>query len=133
MPERLSLYDYSDRELLHLIEEVKLDSGWSRTEDVAKAVGLTSDKPNRPAGIRLAWMRRYGALEKHETQPWWRLTPIGRSLMDGELTADERETIDEWSSAQLLMVTRRLTGRWRRAGTTASTLIRREWQRGTHR
>jgi len=132
--ESLTLFDYSDRELLHIISEEQDEDGWTDSSAIAIRLGLDTDYPNANVGMRLGWLRRYGAVEKHPERPKaWGLTHVGRALMNGDLARDEVEMLDGLDSAKMLMITRYLTGRYRRSGVTASHLIRREWQRGTKR
>lgn len=135
MPRRLrglTLWDYSDRELLFIVAEEAGAEGWTATADLAKRLGVDTEAPNQNVGIRMGWMRRYGAIEKNpERAGQWRLTAVGQALMDGELTDRALGELDAMDASQYLMLTRYLTAQWRKSGNTAGHLIRREWRRGT--
>jgi hypothetical protein len=129
---RLTLLDYSDRELLNLMMDEAGEDGWASVHDLAVAIGIDAKHPGQHVGIRLGWMRRYGAVERQNGAPMWRPTPMGRALARGDLSEDQREVIEGLTSEQMLTLTRTLTTRYRRVGDTAAHLMRREWQYGTH-
>jgi hypothetical protein len=129
----LTLYDYSDRELLNLmLDEGEPSDGWISVHDLALAIGIDAKRPGQHVGVRLGWMRRYGAVERMDGAPAWRPTPMGRALARGDLTEQQRDAIEGLTSEQMLTLTRSLTTRYRRVGDTAAHLMRREWQYGTH-
>lgn len=131
----LRLWDMSDREILYVIDEEAdpANAGWTSSYDIADRLGITSDYPATSVGQRLSWLRRYGAVEKKEKESAWRLTRAGRALKAGQLAASDEALLDSMDSAQVLMLTRYLTGRYKGVGQAASNLIRREWQRGTQK
>lgn len=128
--EHLTLYDYSDRELLLMMLDHADDDGWVSTHDLATALQVEGKYPARPVGIRLGWMKRYGAVERAEDKPEWRLTRQGLALAVGDLSTQERQIIEGLTSEQMLSLTRALTTRYRRVGVVAANLMRREWQYG---
>jgi hypothetical protein len=130
--DNLTLFDYSDRELLHIVlDQQDPQTGYASTAEIAEALGMTGNHPNASVGIRLAWMRRWGAIAKRDGKPHWQVTKIGEDLIAGRLRKPQEAAVDEADPGELLMLTRRMTERYRAAGLTASHLIRREWKRGT--
>lgn len=130
--ESLTLWDYSDRELLQLVlDEQDEKSGYAPTTEIAKALGLTGKRRNQCVGARLAWLRRYGAVAVRAGGGMWAVTQIGQDLIDGRLRAPQQHAVDEASESELLLLTRRMAQRQRAAGITAGHLVRREWRRGT--
>jgi hypothetical protein len=128
----LKLWDINDRELLHIVNEERMDSGdhagWTFNGDIAERLGVQ----RRSVGPRVAWMVRYGVMEKHAERPgMYRLTRIGHSLKDGELSEAQAEAVKGAEPDQVLMLTRALTQRYRRVGESARHLTRREWIVGT--
>ena len=127
----LTLLDYSDRELLNLMLDESDGEGWVDSRDLARTIGMTKDHAGS-VGVRLGWMKRYGATERKDGTREWRVTPAGRALALGDLSMAEETALTELSPEKLLMVTRLLTQRYTRVGDTAAHLIRREWRYGTH-
>lgn len=128
----LTLWDYSDRELLILLQEnTDRDTGYVRTKDLAEILGVTGERANQCVGARLAWLRRYGAVTKHPRRSMWAVTEIGQVLISGDLSRAEQLMLADAEDDRLLMVTRFLAKRLRSAGDTASDLMKREWKRNT--
>lgn len=131
-PKSLALMEFSDRELLNVILDVEDENGYVTSEQIMEAVGLDHKHARSCVGIRFAWMRRYGVVDRHEKKGWT-LTPIGRKIALGALNDEEKLVLRNLTSDQLMEATRVLTGRYARAGQTASTMMRRAWQSGTGR
>ena len=129
----LKLYDLSDRELLHVVMDEQDAEGWTASTAIADRLGITHRYPNQCVGTRMSWMKRYGVVEKHPTRHAWKVSRSGQTLMNGDLTASQKQTLDAMDSARVLMLTRWLTGRYRRSGESAGHLYRREWNYGTRR
>ena len=128
----LTLYTYSDRELLHVMLDESDGDGWISAQDLAKVIGIDAKHPAQHVGTRLGWMRKYGAVERQPKAPLWRPTAMGRTLATGDLSMDLETSLRELPSEQLLTLTRMLTKRYSRVGETAAHLMRREWMYGTH-
>lgn len=129
---RLTLYDYSDIELLHMMLDEADPEGWVGVHDLAEALAIDAKHPAQHVGVRLGWMRRYGAVERHPDEPSWRPTAMGRALVLSGIDGDQRAALEGLTSEQMLALTRMLAGRYRRVGETAAHLMRREWRYGTH-
>jgi hypothetical protein len=128
----LTLYDYSDRELLLMMLDEADEMGWVDVHTLAEALVIDHKHPGQCVGTRLSWLRRYGAVERKDGAPEWRLTAMGRALATGGLDSVQEEVIGGLSSEQMLALTRALTTRYRRVGDTAAHLMRREWMAGTY-
>ena len=131
-PSSLSLMDFSDRELLNVILDHEDANGYVTSEQLLEGIGLNHKHAKSCVGIRLAWMRRYGVVDRHEKRGWT-LTSVGRKIALGALSDDEKKVLRNLTSEQLMEATRVLTGRYSRVGATASTMMRRAWQNGTGR
>ena len=144
--EHLRLEDYSDRELLLIVDDVCRDGGegWADSRDVAERLGMGGEHPHRMVASRLAWLRRYGAVmqepdEEHAkrrdadgkrpTTRRWGLTSAGQALAQGELRKGVANALDKVADDQVLVLTRWLARR--PSGDVARQLTRREWQRET--
>jgi hypothetical protein len=131
----LTVYDYSDRELLLIVMEIcDANEGYASTEQIADALGLTTAHPRNSVGSRMAVLRRLGAIEKDPERPsrsFWTVTAIGEQLANGRVRASTERTLETMSEGDLLLLTRILTRRYQSANPTASHLLRREWMTGT--
>lgn len=131
---RLTLYDYSDRELLLMMRDHgNGDGGWVNSADLAEALQIEAKHPGQHVGVRLGWLRRFGAVERREVkgESFWRPTRMGEALASGNLNNQQSKALEGLDVEQLLITTRILTQRYNRAGDTAAHLMRREWQAGT--
>jgi len=145
----LRLEDYSDREVLLILQDLAGPDGWADSLEVAERVGLQTEHPRRTAASRLSWLQRYGAVEREfardaegnirlrrdgkavHTQRW-RLTDRGRLLAMGALTTRQRDQLEKLATDdRLLLITRWLTEVERETDDVASTLMKREWRYGT--
>lgn len=124
----LRLEDFSDRELLLCVEDHGDEEGWVSSSALAVQLGINNEWPTRSVGSRMAWLKRYGAVEGGAGR--WRLSPIGQLLASGTLTKAEIARIESFEPEKLLLVTRVMTGRVRGAPETAQHLLLREWRRG---
>lgn len=131
-PRSFALMEFSDRELLNVILDTEDENGYVTTEQIMEAVGIAHKHAKSCVGIRFSWMRRYGVVDRHEKKGWT-LTPVGRRIALGALSDEEKVILRNLTSEQLMEATRLMTGRYQRAGATASTLMRRTWQHGTGR
>lgn len=135
--ERLTLFDYSDRELLLIVMEQAdaSDDGFADTKTIADTLGIEGDRRLQSVGSRLAALKRFGVVERlpEVTRAKWQVTPIGRLMANGKVTKGIERSLEGISPEQTLLVTRYLTRRYREAPEAASHLIRREWVAGTHR
>ena len=76
---------------------------------MAKTLGITGKRADASVGIRLSWMKRYGAVQRHPTKPWWHVTDIGESLANGELNARQRSMVEDAEAPERPMLTRAMT------------------------
>ena len=128
-----SLDEFSDRELMlvvhDLTEKIEPES-WTTAWEVAQKVNL-GEEGKLHVGIRFAWMRRYGVLEKDPGHPArWRLSAAGREMVAvaKHLSQAQRE-ITKLSNGELVWVSHTLAGRFHRAPDAFANVTRREWQR----
>lgn len=129
MAQSLKLVDYSDRELLSILAEISDEEGWATTAEVADAVDLDTRHPNNCVGVRFAWLRKFGALERN-SRGKWRMTTLGYALMSGELNSAQERILETLDNTQMLSLMRRVSRRWMVLDQTSSTLVKREWTHG---
>ena len=128
----LRLADYSDRELLQMVADVADENGgWASSSQIAQALGMEHDARVNNVGSRMAAMRRFGAVAKHdESYPaQWRLTPIGEIMSFGAPDENTLKIIQKAKPEELLVLTRVLGQRRTGEPEAAAHLIRREWSR----
>lgn len=137
--------DYSDRELLHILHDLA-GTEWATTDDLADQIRITPPSRNgsskkmtdgekrlyakRCIATRYSWMRRFGWVERDEHRTKWRVTDIGRDLMNGRLTKSLATSLDKLSTADRVLVMRSLTDAYRTDRIEGQTFIRREWTHG---
>jgi hypothetical protein len=143
----LKLFDYSDRELLQVVNDLCEASadGWTTSEDIAKQIGITTttvtidgkqkeSHPVQMAGSRMAALKRFGAVYRDDDRPskaYWRLTPVGEAMAFGKASKAQQRALEEAEPESLLVLTRMLAQRQRGANESARHLVRREWMRET--
>jgi hypothetical protein len=145
MAGNLKLENYSDREMLHLINDLAGPEGWVDVEVLAERVGLSSTgmseaqlaiHARRCVSVRLAWIRKLsGCVERHpdKKQQSWRLTDSGQMVVLAKLSQAVTVGIEQMGEMNSLLALDALSRRYRRADVKAANLMRREWQYGTHR
>lgn len=142
--DHLRLEDLSDREVLLVMLDVADDGGEVDPADVAQRLRITGDHPRRAVSSRLAWLKRWGAVDKvfavdehgnvvrnrageAKTTQRYRLTSLGERMASGQLRAAQTKALDGIGDEAMLLVTRWLTERSAHGGATVQTLVRREW------
>jgi hypothetical protein len=141
--EHLTITDYSDREFLLICKDVAEGDGWFEAVAVAERVGVAK---TRIASSRLAWLRRYGAVEREierdeagniratrggkvrYTQRW-KLSPLGEAIALGRLRKRDEQALSSMDEGQMLMAVRYISQQSRDA-TGAGKLMQREWRYG---
>lgn len=139
-----SLFGISDSELLAIVDDVADENGWTTTYDVRLQLGEDLESPERTGvGIRLAWLRRYGWLERGDRQriesankrgwEWsqsWRLSAMGHALLDHPDLSRAMETaLAKLNPAQRLRLTRELGEAGHDTAPEIKAALRRQWQR----
>jgi|SRR6516165_10093306 hypothetical protein len=134
-----TLFGVSDSELLAIVDDLADENGWTNTYDIRVQLGEDLESPRRTGvGVRLAWLRRYGWLEKGErdrdpNNQWvqtWRLTAMGHALVENpKLTAAFERTLEGLNPAQRLALTRELGEMGQAGAAEIRTALRRQWQR----
>lgn len=141
----LKLENFSDREVLHLIDDLADKDGWALVEHVAERIGMRvsgmSDAQlvihaRRCVSIRLAWIRKLSGTVERSDDPKdlaWRLTPLGRQVVSAKLASAVDNALGQLNEANLLIALDTIGRRYNRADAGAANLMRREWAYGTHK
>lgn len=138
---RLRNIDFTDRELLFIMDSVADENGLVHPEDVADKLGIEDSDGNRsPAGtvsIRLAWMRRYGLTDRvlpqsiglpKSERARYIITSQGRALMGGRITSAMVRELEKGDPGTELLLMREVARRAYINGSDATAAaVRREW------
>lgn len=145
MAGNLKLENYSDREMLHLLNDLSGEEGWVDVEILAARVGLSPNgmseeqlrlHANRCVSVRLSWIKKLsGCVERHpdKSRKSWRLTVSGHELVSARISQAVLTGLDQMGEFPALLALDALSRRYRRADVKAANLMRREWIYGTHR
>jgi hypothetical protein len=137
----LRIQDYSDREMLLVLNDVADSDGWADARDIAAQLAMIGDNPHRSVSCRMGWLRKYGAVDrepvKHKRESEegrtivvqrWRLTAIGQDIAMGKLRAAQEKAIRDLDDGQLLLMTRAIADRAKSSPATSAKLSEREWR-----
>lgn len=138
--------DFSDRELLHVVNDLADNDGYTTSQEIAHQLGIRletnghhvtqEDHLNhgiRCVGTRFAWMVRFGFCERDEDRTKWRLTAEGHDLMNGRLTSGLQKALDKLDPADRVLLMREIATGYVDSSPAAAAMLRREWQRGYRR
>lgn len=135
----LRIVDFSDRELLHILNDLANQDGWADSREIAEELGIEHRNPAQCVGQRLSWLAKHGCVEKHKDEKhMWSLTEFGEAIMHGKLSKAAEKQLEGMDAAQLLLATRLVTRAYQglaadtNGGGSAAWLLRREWANGTH-
>jgi len=134
----LSLWGISDMELLAIVDDLADENGWTRTLEVRYQLGERMDKGYRSGvGPRLAWMTRYGWLERNVmtarkpgNEREWRLTAFGHALLENpKMSKAFESTFAKLNPAQRLRLCKELAEGADHSVDEIRNAMRRQWQR----
>jgi len=128
--------DYSDRELLMLIVDLRDERGVCTSTQIAEALDPDAKHPTQCVGIRLGWMRRYGVVEyvqQNGHPAGWCLTSSGERMAHAGLKGTARRLLESLPPEQGAEAAMMLGDLYRRLGYTESIMLRRGWQHASGR
>jgi DNA-binding IclR family transcriptional regulator len=125
-----TLYDFRDVDVLLKLDAEGDSDGWVETEHLARALGL-GDRANPNVGVRLAWMRRFGMLERDEKSGLWRLTSGAHRVIEAKLRAASKRELETLPDEAMVEVMANVAHRYRFTDSMTATLLRREFLFGT--
>jgi len=130
-PRGLKLSDFADHELFFALEAVADEEGWATAGDIAAEIGIDHDRPTRCVATRLAWMNRYGFMEKAESEDGeglWRLNDRAYDLVHPQaLSAAVQRALEGMDEGQRAAVTKAIARELPRSSRQAAHLARRAW------
>lgn len=136
--------DYTDRELMHILDGCANNEGWATTDDIMDALRIShpsganatdeerAQYARQCIGTRFSWMVRYKYLERDEDRTKWRLTDTGHDLMNGKLTRTVEKALDKMKPGDRVLAIRMITDGFVRTN-PGSIMMRREWEHNTAR
>lgn len=132
-PHGATLFDFRDTELMiKIAEEANGSRKGIATSELAEALGF-EEGDNRPMGMRLGWMRKYGMVLFDENERTWRLSAGGRRVVEARVRSREIEVVDKLPDEAMVEVMAHVTSRYRHGQSTLAHLLRREFLYGTQR
>ena len=133
------LYAFSDEELLALVKDNLNEEGWVTSLDLADAMGIPDDEPNRLSGIgvRLGWMQKFGAIRKDDKPPLvpsrYTITGRGIVILEATFSKDLDVQLAGLKGEALWRLARTVTDRYGAADDVSAVMVRRSFQRAYHR
>lgn len=143
MPPSLRVTDFSDREILRIIDEVAGPGGWADMIHVAERIFpsyMKGEERRRTAmrcvGTRLSWMKRFGVVtrrvrydkDNHTKYTQWCLTSNGEKFLRGHLTKPQEDALMHADEGKLIATAEVLLNRYTGIRIPVATMIRRQWQ-----
>lgn len=131
----LTIWGISDAELLAVVDDLADENGWTTNVDVRLQLGEKVDEVKHSGvGSRLAWMRRYGWLERHPETGQHRLTAMGHALLERpELARSVESALAKLNPAQRLRLTREMAESGSNGPLELRQALRRQWVRSLGR
>ena len=131
----LSIWGISDTELLAIVDDCADENGWTFNLNVRIQMGEDPDAVKHSGvGSRLAWMRRYGWLERNPDDGSHRLTAMGHAILDHpQLSKSVERARDGLNLAQRVRLAREIGESGAGAAPSVRTALRRQWQRSIGR
>src|SRR5215467_579662 len=96
-----SLYDCRDLDLMHKLVDEADNEGWVELHHLARSLGLGDDH-NRNLAVRMAWMRRYGILERDDKTGLWRLSRGGERVVAARVKAASVRELEALPEAAMI-------------------------------
>ncbi len=119
--------DYTDRELLHVVNDVG-GQGYASVKEIADRLGFTERSQVQAVATRMAWMVRYKYVTKHATEGGYRLSKEGRTLMEGAISPEVEQALAEMKQGDRVVVMRSIASHGFANGSQAGQhMLRREY------
>lgn len=131
MSKHATLYDFRDLDLMLKIRAETNGHGVT-SADLAGLLGF-DEGDNRPVGIRLAWMKRYGMVAFDDDERTWSLSPAGDRVTSAHVRARSIQVVEKLPDEKMIDVMAHVTSRWQHADPVLAQMLRREFLFGTQR
>ena len=107
----LKVTDYTDRELLLILQDVADEDGSATTAELVDRIRIKAPDPDanphyakRCVSARYAAMKRMGYVQRDEDKVKWQITTIGRELAAGRLSKATENMLKKLTAAQRILV-----------------------------
>lgn len=145
MATNLKLESYSDRELLHIIDDLGGAKEWVPIDQIATRVGLQRGAMSeeqwalhsrRCVSVRLSWVKRLSATllrnDERPPVPEWKLSDQGIKVVKVEVVKAFTKQLEGMDAFAAVVALDSLSHRYHTADREAANLMRRQWAYGTH-
>src|SRR5262245_48233084 len=122
----ISLYDFKDTDLMLKLQEL----GAVSSKDLASEMGLNGEA-TQAAGIRLAWMKRFGMVVFDPKTRLWALSRGGGRVLAAKRRAALKDLVDAMPEGELIEAMAYITSRYRLGDPMVAHMLRREFIYGT--
>jgi hypothetical protein len=128
----LTIWGISDTELLAIVDDLADENGWTTNLDVRMQLGEHIEEVKHSGvGSRMAWMRRFGWLERNDAGQH-RLTAMGHAMLDNpRLTKAIESALSNLNPAQRLALTKEIAESGVRSPDEVRVALRRQWLRSS--
>ncbi len=132
----LRITDFSDRELLALVEDNTAVDGWTPLDAIVDAIwprAATEDQHSltharQCVGQRFRYMAQKGLMEHGQAKGTWGLTDLGGRYVRARLSVAQQNAINNSKDGQELLLAAAIGDLYERTADTGALLIRREFQ-----
>lgn len=145
MATNLKLESFSDRELLHIVDDLGGAKDWVPIDQIAARVGLQrgilSEEQHliharRCVSVRLSWIKRLSdTLYRNDGRPKipeWKLSEIGIRVVNVAVAPAFSKQLENMGEIAAVVALDSLSRRYNSADRGAANLMRRQWAYGTH-
>lgn len=123
-----NLYEFRDLDIMFRLAEAS--NGGIPAAELSEMLGF-EEGDNRPVGIRLAWMRRYGMVAFDENHRTWSLSSGGRRVTGAHLRAPALRMVESMPDEAAIELMAHITSRYQRGEPMLAHMLRREFLFGT--
>lgn len=145
MATNLKLENFSDREILHIVNDHAVEDGYANVAEMAPSLGISRDGMSereyrrhihRCLGGRLGWIAKLtGTVERDPKRQnmRWRLTERGLAIVNNTVNRQLKESLVAVDDVNALAALDLIARRYQRTSYAGANLMRREWSYGTHK
>jgi hypothetical protein len=123
-----SMYEFRDLDIMGKLDEL----GSVSSKDLLTELGLDGDRGTR-AGVRLAWMKKFGMVVYDPETALWMLSEGGDRVLAAKRQAAGLTQLDGVPDEAMVDVMAHVTARYRHGDALVAHLLRREFLFGTAR
>lgn len=142
----LKLESFSDREILHIVDDLGGAKDWVPIDQIATRVGLVRGAlseeqylihARRCVSVRLSWIQRLSdTVVRNDSRPKipeWMLSKLGIRVVTVDVPSAFTKQLEGMDQMAAVVALDSLSRRYQSAEYGAANLMRRQWAYGTHR